>query len=75
MIAAGTLAVPDRNVAPDAARLRDAGTAFEALMLQQMLGSLLPEAAADGGLAVLALARQLAATSPFGVARLLEART
>lgn len=60
--------------AADKARLREAGTAFEALILQQMLGSILPEASAGGGLAIQALARDLAEASPFGVARLLETR-
>jgi hypothetical protein len=54
--------------------LREAGTAFEALILQQMLGGVLPEANAQGGLAIQALARQLADAGPFGVARLLETR-
>ncbi len=60
--------------APEPAQLREAGTAFEALILQQMLGAVLPEANAAGGLAVQALARQLAEASPFGVAHLLETR-
>jgi hypothetical protein len=60
--------------APETAQLREAGTAFEALILQQMLGGVLPEANAQGGLAIQALARQLADAGPFGVARLLETR-
>ena len=61
--------VPDMQ---ERARLREAGAAFEALMLQQLLAPALPEAAAGGGLALRALAQQLAADSPFGIARLLE---
>jgi hypothetical protein len=60
--------------AQDRARLREAGAAFEAMMLQQILGSALPEAAAGGGLALQAIARTLAADSPFGIAALLEAK-
>ena len=57
------------------ARLREAGAAFEALILQQMLRGVLPDADGAGGLGLRALAEDLAATSPFGVARLLETRT
>lgn len=59
------------------AQLREAGAAFEALILQQLLGGILPEAGGAGGagaLAIQALARNLAEASPFGVARLLETR-
>ncbi len=59
--------------AHDRARLREAGAAFEAMMLQQILGSVLPEAAAGGGLALQAIARKLSADSPFGIADLLGA--
>lgn len=61
----------------DQAQLREAGAAFEALILQQLLGGILPEGGGAGGagaLAIQALARDLAEASPFGVARLLEAR-
>ena len=61
--------------APEQARLHQAGAAFEALILQQMLGGILPEASVGGGLAIQALARDLAEASPFGVARLLETRS
>jgi hypothetical protein len=69
---------PIAATAPDPAeraRLQEAGAAFEALILQQMLGGILPEASAGGGLAIQALARDLAEASPFGVARLLETRS
>jgi hypothetical protein len=62
--------------APDSeqARLREAGAAFESLILGQMLQGLMPEANAMSGAATQALAQQLAAESPFGIAKLLEAR-
>jgi hypothetical protein len=41
-------------------------------MLQQILGNILPETSAFGGLATQALARQLAADSPFGIATMLK---
>lgn len=71
MIPAVGQTVPDPA---EQAQLHATGTAFEALILQQMLGGALPEAGAAGGLALQALARDLAAASPFGVARLLESR-
>ncbi|MFN7398341.1 MAG: hypothetical protein ACK5SX_04580 [Sandaracinobacter sp.] len=60
---------------PDRAGLREAGAAFEAMMLQQMLGNILPETSAFGGHATQALARQLAADSPFGIATMLKTQT
>lgn len=58
----------------DAGELRAAGQAFEALILQQMLGGILPENMPAGSLATQALARSLAEASPFGIAVLLETR-
>lgn len=60
--------------AAETARLREAGAAFEALILQQMLRGILPDAEGAGGLGIRALAEDLAGASPFGVARLLESR-
>lgn len=56
------------------ARLREAGTAFEALILQQMLAGIMPAGTPAADLATQALARDLAEASPFGIARLLETR-
>jgi hypothetical protein len=60
---------------PERLRLQQAGAAFEALILGQMLQGLMPEANATSGAATQALARQLAQDSPFGIARLLGAQT
>lgn len=60
--------------ASETARLREAGAAFEALILQQMLRGVLPHADGAGELGLRALAEELAGASPFGVARLLESR-
>jgi Rod binding domain-containing protein len=57
--------------APEAADLRSAGLAFEALFLQQMLRDALPDQEGSGALGLQALATQLAQGSPFGIARLL----
>jgi hypothetical protein len=56
------------------ARLREAGAAFEALILQQMLAGIMPSGTAAADLATQSLARDLAEASPFGIARLLETR-
>lgn len=61
--------------AGETARLREAGAAFEALILQQMLRGAMPDADGAGGIGLGALAADLAGASPFGVARLLESRT
>jgi hypothetical protein len=66
---------PDAPAQPVPTERKAAGTAFEALILQQMLGAVLPEAAGAGGIALQALSRELAEASPFGLARLLETRT
>jgi hypothetical protein len=66
---------PDAPAQPGPTQRKAAGTAFEALILQQMLGAVLPEAAGAGSVALQALARELAEASPFGLARLLETRT
>jgi len=58
--------------APAAEPIKKAGADFEAMLLQQMLRAIVPEAEALGGLATEAFARALADASPFGVARLLE---
>ena len=56
------------------AELRDAGQAFEALILHQMLGSIVPADMPGSSLATQALARTLSDASPFGIAALLESR-
>lgn len=60
--------------AGDPAELRAAGQAFEALILQQMLGGILPSDMPGSSLATQALARTLSEASPFGIATLLETR-
>lgn len=55
--------------------LREAGIAFEALILGQMLQGVMPDANATASAATQGLARQLAETSPFGIAALLEAKS
>ncbi|MGL6042777.1 MAG: hypothetical protein ACRC1J_02550 [Sandaracinobacteroides sp.] len=62
--------------AEDATALQEAGARFEALILEQMLKSTHPEKQgpeADARtLADQALARDLGAQSPFGIAKLLQ---
>ena len=56
--------------------LRDAAMAFEAMMLGQLLKSAMPSPEGGAGdwhgLALDGFARELAASHPFGLARLLE---
>jgi Rod binding domain-containing protein len=67
---------PGTPVADDADALRQAAQTFEALILEQMLKATHPEAQgpeADArSLADQALARDLSAQSPFGIAALLK---
>lgn len=58
----------------DRQALREAGIGFEALILAQMLQGAMPDANATAGAATQTLARQLAETSPFGIAAMLEAK-
>ncbi len=58
------------------AQLRAAATAFEAMMLKQLLQSAMPQPSGSAGdwqsMALDGFARDLAAHQPFGLARLLE---
>jgi len=72
------LAKPTLDIRPEKPGqedLRAAGIAFEALILGRMLQGVMPEADAAASAATQGLARQLAETSPFGIAALLEAKT
>lgn len=68
-------ALDTRTERPGQEGLAEAGIAFEALILGQMLQGLMPDANATASAATQGLARQLAQTSPFGIAALLEAKT
>lgn len=61
------------------AELRTAAMAFEAMMLGQLLKSAMPAPAGSSGdwhsIALDGFARELSASQPFGLARLLETQT
>lgn len=67
---------PRAEAGTSKAELRNAAMAFEAMMLGQLLKSALPAPEGSSGdwhgLAINGFARELAASHPFGLARLLE---